>query len=330
MVVPSSTATLLASAFILFTGAPTHGQTAIPDADRFIKLGTRIAPLRAGEGGQLTLTAPAALCTDARHLLEVRFFSNPGREMPVVRMFTGPSPCRWDFDAMAAGYYAAVIQEANDGPVVAQARGQVWQGVTTEMTLASSDVEVEGRIAGELSVPGGVRLAFETNGSMGGRTRWIAPLNVDGTYRVKLTGHDLNDPICVYAEPSGLHGAEPATTQNRVLIKCARFSNGPQRFDVDDVHLPPGIVRIEVPPVENAAFDTFADLTVSIAGTPGPTILHGFKLLRGLYAEYFCDYRERQFAVVSHGGAEVLASSRLTLSPERPLRIVTLTTAAHR
>ena len=120
MVVPSSTAALLASAFILFAGAPTHGQTAIPDADRFIKLGTRIAPLRAGEGGQLTLTAPAALCTDARHLLEVRFFPNPGREMPVVRMFTGPSPCRWDFDAMAAGYYAAIIQEADDGRAVGQ------------------------------------------------------------------------------------------------------------------------------------------------------------------------------------------------------------------
>src|SRR5205085_10381887 len=115
-------------------------------------------------------------------------------------------------------------------------------GATTLMALESSDVEVEGRVTGELSIPGGVRLAFEKNGGMGGRNRWVTPLNADGSYRITLGGHDLDDQICVSAQPSGRNGADAADPLGGVHLKCARFAQGLQRLDFADVHLPPGIV----------------------------------------------------------------------------------------
>src|SRR5207245_631418 len=182
----------------------------------------------------------------------------------------------------------------------------------------------EGRLTGELSVPGGVRLAFEVNGGMGGRSKWTAPVNADGGYRVKLTGIDRDDQICIRAEPSGLNGVESFEPLGSVFLKCARFFQGLQRFDIDDVHLPSGIVRIEVPPVEGARFDDFADLAISLVGAPVATTLHGFKLLRGLRAEYFSDCREHELTIVSHDRKTLLASSRVTLSAEQPVRLVTL------
>jgi hypothetical protein len=165
---------------------------------------------------------------------------------------------------------------------------------------------------------------------MGGRNRWTTPLNADGSYRIRLGGLDREDQVCVSAQPSGRNGAEPAEPLGSVHLKCARFVHGLQRLDVDDVHLPPGIVRIEVPASDDAAFDAFATLAVSAAGSSSPSILTGFKLLRGVRGEYFSDFRAHEFLVMSHDRQRVLASSRITLSTERPVRTVTLTIGAAR
>jgi hypothetical protein len=232
---------------------------------------------------------------------------------------------------VAAPVHTQSIPEADRVIKLAnQARGQIGRGATPQMTRESSDVEVEGRLTGELSVPGSVRLAFETGGGMAGLHRWTTPLHADGSYRVTLAAIDRDDQICIRAEPSGLNGHEPAEPIGGVLIKCAHFANGLQRLDIDEVHLPRGIVRIEVPPVDDAGVADVAALTVSIAGTPGSSTLRGFKLVRGLQAEYFSDFREREFAVTTHDRQTTLASSRVTLSSARPVRLVTLAVASGR
>ena len=214
--------------------------------------------------------------------------------------------------------------------VIAMTPAQAQRGEGGPLQVSapdSSDIEVEGRLTGELSVPGRLRLAFETGGGRAGFHRWTTPLYADGSYRVTLPAIERDDQICIRAEPSGLNGHEPADPVGGVLVKCAHFANGRQRLDIDDVHLPRGIVRIEVAPVEDAGVGDSADLAVSIAGTPGPSTLRAFPLSRGLRAELFSDYREREFTVSSRDRLTLLASSRVTLSSERPVRVVTLTIA---
>ena len=50
-------------------------QPVIPDADRYIKLGTRLPELPPGEGGELRVVAPKEWCRDATYILEVRLRS---------------------------------------------------------------------------------------------------------------------------------------------------------------------------------------------------------------------------------------------------------------
>jgi hypothetical protein len=161
---------------------------------------------------------------------------------------------------------------------------------------------------------------------MGGRSKWTSPLSADGSYRVKLTGTERDDQVCIRAEPSGLNGLESAEPGSSVLLKCATFLQGLQRLDIENVHLPLGIIRVDIPPVDGAAPDLFADLTVSIIGIPGSRILRGFKVLRGFRGEYFSDFREQEFTVASKDRKTVFASSRITLSAEQPVRLVTLVT----
>lgn len=310
---------------LALSGGPADAQTVIPESDRFIRSGTRMPALAAGEGGHLDVTASSAFCADATHVLEIRFFPDLARERPVVRVPAGPSACRWEFADLAEGFYAAVMQVGDDGAIVAQAHGQILRGATTVLSLESSRAEVQGRVTGDLPVTGGVRLAFAVNGGLGGHRQWTAQVHADGTYRVTLPGMAADDQICIRAEPSGANGNQPAEPLGSVSLKCARFVDGLNRLDFDDVHLPPGIVRIEVPPVADAAFDAFADLTVAIDGTPGSSVLRGFKLLRGLRAECFADYQPREFAIVSHGPHAPLSSSRIVLTAERPVQSVTLT-----
>src|SRR5437867_8814673 len=89
---------------------PAAGQAVILDADRYIKIGTRIPELPAGEGGDLQIDAPQEFCRDARYLLEVRLFSDgPPLQSPVVRVAAGPSACTWLFERMPVGNYEALI-----------------------------------------------------------------------------------------------------------------------------------------------------------------------------------------------------------------------------
>lgn len=93
-------------------------QEVIPEADRYIKLGTRIPEVAPGEGGELRVVAEPHWCRNASHVLEVRALSTAG-VMPVVRLPAGPGNCEWLFERMPIGRYQALIVTAADERIVA-------------------------------------------------------------------------------------------------------------------------------------------------------------------------------------------------------------------
>jgi hypothetical protein len=84
-----------------------------------------------------------------------------------------------------------------------------------------------------------VRLTFQSNGNP--QREWRARIKPDGTYRVKLQGDA--DLVCARVE------------RNRPLNSysdCRRFAAGTHRVDFD---FPPGVIRIEVPPLADRRSD---------------------------------------------------------------------------
>src|SRR5262245_51292168 len=148
----------------------------VADADRFIKLGTRLPLMEPGEGGQVRVRAWPELCKDDRYIVEVRLVVRPGENvpllnirsdspgvLPVVRLPAGPSPCDWTFDDLPEGLYSASLQRRGSERVIATAGGTLTRGASLLMTLESAEATVEGRITlkhGE--PPVALRLAFKT------------------------------------------------------------------------------------------------------------------------------------------------------------------------
>jgi hypothetical protein len=181
------------------------GQSVILDADRYIKTGTRIPELPAGEGGELRIDAPHELCRDPRYLLEVRSFSDhPPLTMPAVRLTAGPSACTWLFERMPVGPYEAVILLPRDERIVATGRGSLSTGMTTVITLEPAETEVEGRLTSAESLPSPLRLNFAVHG----RNRWTARVASDGSYHVTLGDVEEGTLLTILADPDGLPGSE--------------------------------------------------------------------------------------------------------------------------
>jgi hypothetical protein len=207
------------------------------------------------------------------------------------------------------GNYEALIQDHSDGRIVAIGRGQLSRGGTAVMTLEPAAVEVEGRVTDHgVPITSDIRLVFTTDPGPE-RDQWKTPLDMNGAYQVKL---GTSRRVCLSLERTAPLNLFP-------LGKCRAFVTGLQRFDIDDVHLPPGVLRVEVPPLTDAAFDAFAKIQIRKAGDSGPWIA-GFKLLRGLRGEYFASgYGEYLISLTTLDGKSVMASSRIILSPEQPV-----------
>jgi hypothetical protein len=93
-----------------------------PEADEYIKLGTRVPPQAPGEGGQLFVTASRQYCDDGRYILEVNHMPSGFSGGPVLKQLAGPSACRWQFDDMPPGDYIANLTTAADDRIVATGR----------------------------------------------------------------------------------------------------------------------------------------------------------------------------------------------------------------
>ena len=322
---------------VLLAVSPASGQRReYPENERFDKLGTRPPPLPPGEGGGLIVTAPAQLCGDATRELRIRYFPPEYQSFGLtggtaIRLLAGPSRCQWEFDALAAGEYDAVIQGREDGRIVATAaRRQVVPGVTGVMTLEPIQTEIEGVLAPEglswdqIPLPEGLHIVFTQE-----LNEWTAPLDANGNYGVKL-GTDQRVCMKLARTPR----------LNVLSLGCQTFYPGLQRLDFTHVQIPQGVIRLEVPPVNNAGLGEFVLVTVAVsAGKTGvrtgvTTWMSGFKLLHGLRGQFFADLdREYRITVTPcsrtcTAESPVLASAQFTLSSENPIRDVTLSVAS--
>jgi len=285
---------------------------AVPEADRYIKLGMRIPELPAGEGGVLHVIAEEYWCRDANYILELRLVSF-SEVRPVVRLLAGPSKCDWVFANMPAGQYDVLIVTAGDNQIVANGRGELSKAYTTVILAIAARTHIEGRLRSEQAVPSPIRLNF----IVGGSYQWTAPVALDGSYRVTVGDVSERTTLAIYAEANGPPGSDATTALNTVLLKMTTISEGDSRIDLDDVILPPVVVHVDVPPIADAGFGQFAEVRLDNERAPG------FKLLRGLRGQFLTSYGEHAITVWSNDGKHMLASRILNVSaPETEMLVV--------
>jgi hypothetical protein len=297
--------------------------------------GSRLAPLPPGEGGDLLLTAPAELCTDARHELQLRRFlsSSDGIEMLyAMRGATGPSNCQWQIDGLREAMYDAVIVRRGESESVATAaQAPILRGRTTVMRLELAAIEIEGHITVNGAVPADAQLAFRP--SQGFHT-WTVPLNEDGTYRIKVDGDD-SGRICI--------DLERARTQtiHSFRVGCHTFERGLRRFDAD-LPVPPGVLRVAVLPLakpvahrqpvglEQERRDTlpagdWTSLIVVVTDAGSTASSGGFSATAGFRGEYIgAKYQEYEVSIQTVPAHRILARARVVLTPDRPIAEVQL------
>jgi hypothetical protein len=279
----------------------------------------RVAPrLPPGEGGGLVVTAPVSLCADATHDLRVVLLRPDGIIRSVLQGPAGPSSCRWELEGLSPGDYEAFIQTARDERIVATARrSEVVPGGFSFLDMESPTVEVEGVITLDGSPATDVRIHFRYNS---GKYDWYAAVDENGFYRVTLDGRSSGS-FCMYLERAVPH--------NEHSMACRLFDPGPQRFDAD-LHIPPGIIRIHVQPVEGAFKYDWAYVIVRY---PGSTLSREFRPAEGFRGEYFAhgyrDYdvsvsRSMPFGFGNGDHVPTLTSAPVTLSVDHPVEDVEL------
>jgi hypothetical protein len=279
-------------------------QEVIPEADRYIKLGTRIPEAAPGEGGELRVVAEPHWCRDASNVLEVRALSTTG-VMAVVRLPAGPSNCEWLFERMPIGRYEALIVTAADERIVSRGLNALSRGETALIVAESGVAEVEGRVTSQQALPSPLRLRF----SLPDGKSWTAPVAPDGSYRVKMSDVSERTLLAIWAEGDGPREAEPTRAFNLLLLKNATISRGLVRLDLDDVKIPPVVVHVEVPPVADAGYAEFAEAMIDDKRGPG------FKLLRGLHGEFLATYGEHTINIWTNDRQHVLATTVVNVNP---------------
>jgi len=276
--------------------------------------GSRLAPLPAGEGGDLLLTAPSELCADATYDLQVRRTDQDGGMLWVLKGPAGPSRCEWQIDSVREGVYDAVIVRHADGVIVATSgTSSLVRGGTAVIALKPAIIEIEGRITVNGKAPGDAMLHFAPNTA----NRWNVPLDVDGNYRVKLEGAD-SGYVCI----SLMH----ARTQSigAFHIGCRTFDPMLQRFDAD-VSMRPGVVRVQVAPLPPGPKGDWTSLSIYLRHDEFSAGSAGFRATEGFVGEYFDGkLQEYEVSVETTPSHRVVARSRVTLSAERPLQVVRL------
>jgi len=297
------------AAATMVSGSGAAQRIDIPEADRYIQLGTRLPPLPPGQGGQLFVTAPEKFCADAGYILEINHHPSGTMNMPAARMVAGPSTCAWMFDDMPAGSYSATLHVAPNGPIVATGRAEVVRAASQPLALGGLQTQVEGLLSvNGTSPPRGLQLVFRNSSKPW--LEWEASLEPTGVYRVALDASHTNERIC-----SQLRRDPPL---NAVSLKCVDLVTGLQQLDLDAT-LPRGVLRIEVPPAPDAGFAAFARITISDSDDATLGYLTSFKFARGLRGDYIADLNRDYRIIVSRSEDKaVVASALVTPNAERP------------
>jgi hypothetical protein len=299
----------VAAATTMASGSGAAQRIDVPEADRYIQLGTRLPPLPPGQGGQLFVSAPEKFCADAGYILEINHHPDHTMNMPAARMVAGPSTCAWIFDDMPPGSYSATLHVAPNGAIVATGRAEVLRAASQTLALGGLQTEVEGllRVNGT-SPPPGIRLVFRNSSKPW--LEWEASLEPTGVYRVALDASHANERIC-----SQLRRVPPL---NAVPLQCADLAAGVQQLDLDAA-LPRGVLRIDVPPVADAAFTAFARITISDSDDASRGYLTSFKFARGLRGDYIADLdRDYRIIVSRSDDMTVVTSALVTPTAEHP------------
>jgi hypothetical protein len=279
-------------------------QAVIPEADRYIKLGTRLPELAPGEGGELRVVAEQQWCRDATYVLEVRLLSASGFK-PVVRLPAGPSDCAWLFERMPVGRYDALILAPRNERIVANGQGSLSKGASALLTAKSAQTDIEGRLTSQQALPSPLRLKF----SLPDGKSWGARVSPDGSYRVTLGDTGDRASVAISAEADGPLESEPTSGMNTFPLKSTTIWRGLVRLDLDDVVLPPVVVHVEVPPIADARGDEFAETMLDDKRGPG------FKLLRGFRGQFLATYGEHTVRIWTNDRQHLLAMKVVNVTP---------------
>jgi hypothetical protein len=162
-------------------------------------------------------------------------------------------------------------------------------------------IELNGavRIGGE--AVSNLRLTFQHKGVENEERR--VRIKSDGTYRIKLEDRDT-DVICATIEPR-----RPFNSYSN----CKRFAAGVHRLDFD---LPPGSIRVEIPPFRRRAAHWVSVRVESAKATAG----RSFKPAKGFRGDYFAaDFGIYVITVIDPAHEVLLASWPVTLSADQPV-----------
>ena len=232
----------------------------------------RFLELRPGElGGAVAARAPEQYCIDDTFFLLLRRHDRSQASIRfVVQMPAGPSSCTWDFNELRPGPYDALILLRATGEIAATAQGEVFEGVSTPMTLDQPRTRVHGTVTvAGLPSDGAMRLKMVDEVT---RWEWKAWIDSQGNYRVDLNS-EPTDRVCAILE---------RTERMNEIRECATFQTGTQRFDID---LPPGVLRINVLPNRSLGPERKGSIRVSEA--PGHSWSRTFTLADGIQGDYF-------------------------------------------
>jgi hypothetical protein len=303
----SARAAALAAVIALSPVTSVRGQMRPQD---MVKRGLRVAPLPPGEGGTVSLTAPADYCIDGSYFLLVRHHQTgpEGGFAFVVQTPAGPSECRWTIDGLKEGMYDALILFRSTGEIAATARGQVVRAQTNPMTIRPLQTEIEGVVTVD-GVPSteGIQLTFTHDTSPS--WRWKPSMGANGQYRIKLDG-ESSERLC-----AEVTRARPLN----IVRECLAVQPGLQHFNID---IAPGVIRVYVPPVPSAPDDRDALVVVN-------SFSRFFKLAEGFDGEYFSGgYKEYRISVTTLARELLSEEVRVTLSPEHPVADIGLSLAA--
>ena len=176
-----------------------------------------------------------------------------------------------------------------------EAAGKATNRPTPRSVELNGAVRIGGRAASDL------RLTFQHKGDTNEERR--ARIKSDGTYRIRLDDRDT-DVICATIEPR-----RPFNSYSH----CKRFAAGVHRLDFD---LPPGTIRVEIPPFRRRAAHWVSVRVESAKATAG----RSFKPAKGFRGDYFAaDFGIYVIVVMDPAHETMLASWPVTLSADQPV-----------
>lgn len=308
---------LSAAAVVIMLGPPVAGFA----QEAAATYGSRLPPLPPGAGGDVIVTAPSELCSDDSHELQIRRYVTDeygSGILYVLREPTGPSSCRWDVAGLRAASYDAVIRRRRDDQIVAVAPAvDVEVGRLSELRVEFAKVEVEGKITANGEPAANFQLYIQGDVF----SDWRVPIQEDGSYSATLTASD-SSYYCLW-----LKGAKPGSIGG-FHVGCQHFALGLNHFD-GDVHVPPGVIRVEVAPFARPVSNDWTAPIVVIKDAHSERSSESFRVTDGFNGEYVgAEFGEYEVSIQTLPAHRILSRAVVVVSRDQRVGRVRLTIPA--